>query len=228
MKMINLAITAAAAALTLTTALADTTTNINFTANQTVPDADANGLVLNGTVSGLTGDIVSLNVTLDITNGFNGDLYAYLVGPNSGFAVLLNRTGVSNNASAFGYGNAGFNITLSDLSANNVHFYQNFGPGYNSGGQLLGTWQTDGRNIDPMTNAPAAFLAAGQTAMLSSLNGSNPNGTWTLFLADLSSGGTSKVLDWGLILTIPEPTTLALGLCGLALFAAQRARKNRR
>ena len=227
MKMIKLALTAAAA-LTLTTALADTTSSFNFTANQTVPDADPNGLILNGTVSGLTGSIINVNVTLDITNGFNGDLYAYLVGPNAGFAVLLDRVGVSNNASAFGYGNAGFNITLSDLTANNVHFYQNFGPGFNSGGQLLGTWQTDGRNIDPMTNTPAAFLTAGQTAMLSSMDGVDANGTWTLFLADLSTGGTSKVLDWGLVLTVPEPTTVALGLCGLAMFAVQRSRKNRR
>lgn len=224
MKTKQLALTAALVLSLGTAALADTTTTNNFAANQTVPDADANGLALNGTVSGLSGKIVNVNVTLDITNGFNGDLYAYLVGPNGGFAVLFNRVGVSNNASAFGYGNAGFDITLSDSSANDVHYYQNFGPGYNAAGQLTGTWQTDGINIDPGTNTPAAFLTAGQTAMLASLDGVDANGVWTLFLADMSSGGVATVNNWGLVITVPEPTTLALGAMGLGLVAWHRKR----
>src|SRR5262249_55573664 len=144
----------------------------------------------------------------------------------AGFAILLDRVGASNNASAFGYGNAGFNVTISDSSANDVHFYQNFSPIYNSGGQLTGSWMTDGRNIDPMTNAPAAFLTAPQSALLSSMNGVDANGTWTLFLADLSSGGNSTVLSWGLTLTVPEPTTISLGALGLVLLAIKRSRKS--
>jgi MYXO-CTERM domain-containing protein len=227
MKTKQLAMTAALALSLITTALADTTTTNTFSANQTIPDADANGLVLNGTVSGLSGKIVNVNVTLDITNGFNGDLYAYLVGPNGGFAVLFNRVGVSNNASAFGYGNAGFDITLSDSSANDVHYYQNFGPSYNAAGQLTGTWGTDGINIDPGTNTPSAFLTAGQTAMLASMNGVDANGVWTLFLADMSSGGLATVNNWGLVITVPEPTTLALGAMGLGLLALHRKRSRK-
>ena len=222
MKTNQLALTAALVLSLGTAALADTTTTNNFAANQTIPDADANGLALNGTVSGLVGQIVNVNVTLDITNGFNGDLYAYLAGPNGGFAVLFNRVGVSNNASAFGYGNAGFDITLSDSSANDVHYYQNFGPSFNAAGQLTGTWQTDGINIDPITNTPSAFLTAGQTAMLASMNGLNANGVWTLYLADLSSGGVATVNNWGLVITVPEPSPIALAACGLVLFVIVR------
>jgi MYXO-CTERM domain-containing protein len=59
--------------------------------------------------------------------------------------------------------------------------------------------------------------------MLGSFAGSDPNGTWTLFLADLSSGAQSTVVSWGLdIITVPEPSTVAMGLMGLALLAGLR------
>lgn len=213
-------------ALWAAAALADTTTSYTFSANQTVPDANPTGLTLstNLTVSG--GNITGLSITLNITNGFNGDLYAYLVGPNGGFAVLLNRVGVSNNASMFGYSDAGFDITLTDSGASDIHYYQSVANLVNVGGQLTGTWQPDGREINPMTNDSSAFLTAGQTASLDSFIGTDPNGTWTLFLADLSSGGNATLLGWGLNIVVPEPTTLAFGICGLGLLTAMR-RKNR-
>ena len=208
-------------------ALADTTNSFTFSANQTIPDANPTGLALstNLTISG--GTISDVNVTLNITNGFNGDLYAYLAGPNGGFAVLLNRVGVSNNASAFGYSTAGLNVTLDGTAANSIHYYQNFSFTLNGGGQLTGTWQPDGINIDPLS-APGWFLVAGQTALLSSLNGTDPNGTWTLFLADLSLGGNATLVDWGLQIAIPEPAPIVLGVWGLAIFGLLRRFKSPR
>jgi hypothetical protein len=47
----------------------------------------------------------------------------------------------------------------------------------------------------------------------------NANGTWTLFLADLSGGDQSQLLNWGLeISVVPEPTTWAL--LGFGVLAA--------
>jgi subtilisin-like proprotein convertase family protein len=196
-------------------------TNVTFAVNQGIPDANANGLASFGSIAMPYNTIASLTVSLDITGGANGDLYAYLTGPNGGFAILLNRTGVSNNASAFGYSDAGFNVTLSDAAANgDVHFYQNVSTP--NGGQLTGTWAPDGRNIDPM-GSPATFLTAGRTATLSSFGGTNPNGTWTLFVADLTSGGQATLVSWGLDITaVPEPSTVAMGLMGLAMLAGFR------
>jgi subtilisin-like proprotein convertase family protein len=200
-------------------------TNITFLVNQTIPDANAAGLTLPQNLTLLPGAISDVKVSLDITGGFNGDLYAYLAGPGGGFAVLLNRVGVSNNASVFGYSDAGLNATFSDAAANgNIHYYQNvITP---MGGQLLGTWQPDGINIDPRST-PSAFLGAGQAAMLSSLNGLNPNGPWTLFLADLSAGSQSTVVSWGLDITttVPEPQSLAL--LGLATLFFSWRRQSR-
>ena len=155
--------------LTLMTVLAVTTAawgqnliTTNITVNTVVPDNNPSGLAEAFTISGVSGAISNVTVSLDVTGGFNGDLYAYLAGPG-GFAVLLNRSGVSG-TSTYGYSDAGFNITLSDASANNIHFYQNvLNPG---GGQLTGTWAPDGESISPLSS-PSSFPTT-PTATLSS------------------------------------------------------------
>ena len=212
-----------------TTALAQTSeTMYNFNVNQTIPVNNPLGLTLqtNLTVNvASAAQIQSVTVSLNVTNGFNGDLYAYLDGPNGGYAVLLNRVGVSNNATQFGYSDAGLNVTFSDAAANSIQYYQSAGYSINSGGQLTGTWQPEGVNIPP-NSPPADFFGASQTALLDSFEGTNPNGDWTLFLADLSAGSPSTVVSWGLdIVTVPEPSTLALmalGVMGVALIARRQ------
>jgi subtilisin-like proprotein convertase family protein len=194
----------------------------NFTNSVTVPDATVEGVALATNLTGMSGAINNVNVTLNITGGFNGDLYAYLAGPTGGFAVLLNRVGVSNSTSMFGYGNPGFNVTLSDAAANgNIHYYQNvLNPGAS---QLTGTWQPDGANLDPQSS-PSSFFGAPQSALLGSFNGSNPNGVWVLFLADVAAGSQSTVVSWGLAITttVPEPSALALTGAGLMAFLGYR------
>ena len=205
-------------------AVAQTTTNYSFTfsANVAVPDGNASGLALTTGLTGLGGTITSLTVSLDISGGYNGDLYAYLRGPNGGFAVLLNRVGITT-GNAFGYPDTGFDVAFDDsANANNIHFYQNFDYQLNGSGQLTGTWSSDGRNIDPQS-APSLFDTTLPTALLTSFDGTNPDGTWTLFLADLSSGGQSTVVTWGLsIETVPEPSACALLAIGILLGARKR------
>jgi len=203
----------AGVALMGSVAISQTTYSYTFTNGAAIPDGSLSGLALSTNLAGISPSTINnVNVTLNLSGGYNGDLYAYLAGPNGGFAVLLNRAGVSNGASAFGYGDSGMNVTFSDGAGNDFHFYQNVG-GYSLNGTM---WQPDGRNIDPLSD-PSAFLTAGQTALLSSFNGTDANGTWTLFLADLSGGGQSSLISWGLdITTVPEPSTLALTALGLA------------
>ena len=202
-------------------------TNFTFSVNQPIPDGNPNGMALATNLAGMSGTINNVTASLNISGGYNGDLYAYLVGPNGGFAVLLNRVGVSNSTSAFGYSDSGMNVTFSDSAANDIHYYQNVG-GYSLTGT---TWQPDGINIDPQSD-PNAFSSAPQTAMLSSFDNDNPNGQWTLFLADLSSGGQATIVSWSLdiVTTVPEPSVCALiGLGGLCLAVAMhRSRDNRK
>ena len=77
------------------------------------------------------------------------------------------------------------------------------------GNQLTGTWQEDGRNVDPN----AVTDASARSAFLSSFNHLDPNGTWTIFFADMSSGDQSTFGSWSLEITaVPEPVTIALGI----------------
>src|ERR1017187_1285093 len=198
-------------ALALGSAVASAQVNTNsFTLNenQTVPDGSPIGLTLTTNLSGLGGSIMAITLTLDITGGFNGDLYAYLAGPNGGLAILLNRVGV-NGGSAFGYSDAGLNITLSDGAPNgNIHDYQTVS-GYAA---LLngGLWSPDGRNIAPLS-AGGLLAVAATTSNFSVFGGANPNGAWRLFVADLSGGGTTTFNSATLtIISVPEPSSLAL------------------
>lgn len=202
-------------ALMLATAIARAQSNYiyNFTENQAVPAGSPVGVSFTTNLTGMSmGGIMSISnvtVNLNITGGYNGNLYAYLAGPDGAFAVLLNRTGMSS-SNSFGSPNSGFNITLNDQSnSGNIHNYQSDSPSYNGSGQLTGTWAADGENIDP-NSAPSAFDSATDTAGLLSFAGGNPDGQWTLFLADLASGPQSTIVSWSLnITTVPEPASLS-------------------
>jgi hypothetical protein len=89
---------------------------------------------------------------------------------------------------------------------------------------LTGTWQPDGRAIDPQSS-PSSFDSASRVGF-ESFDGMNPNGTWTLFLADLSMGEQSTVVSWSLAITaIPEPTNMALGILAGGFAACQAVRR---
>src|SRR5260370_37183518 len=63
-----------------------------FNVGSTIPDEDLNGIQNSQTISGFSGNISDVNVTLEISGGFNRDFHAYLSHDNTG-AILLNRTG---------------------------------------------------------------------------------------------------------------------------------------
>jgi subtilisin-like proprotein convertase family protein len=177
----------------------------SFVNNGVVPDNDLNGLTISEAITGWSGSINNLSVTLNLTGGWNGDIYAYLY-HNGVMSVLLNQVGTPAN-SGLGYGDSGFNVTLSDTAAYSIHNYQANSPTI-TGGVVQGTWQPDGIG-------------------LSLFNGQDASGTWSLYLADENPGGEMTVNSWGLGVTIvPEPSTLALaGLGGLGMWWQLRRRK---
>jgi len=207
MSMKLTALTAAATVLTVASvAHGQLATNVSFTsANTLIPDGQLTGMAFQTTVSGLSGTVYDVTVSLDILGGINGALYAYLTGPNGGFAVLLNRSGVTG-GNSFGNTDAGLNITLTDAgSPANIHSYQADSPSFNGNGQLTGIWAPDGINLNPQSS-PTMFDAARPTADFSSFTGTSPDGTWTLFVADVVGGGDGTLVNWGLtVVTAPEP-----------------------
>lgn len=145
--------------------------------------------------------VSSLTVSLNISGGYNGDLYAYLVSPDGTMVVLMNQPGVSVNG--FGASGAGMNITLAD--------------GYTS--------------IQTVTSGGVLTGNYGAAGTLADFGGSSANGTWELYFADLSNGGgTSTLNSWALNITaVPEPVNIAmccmLGLMGVGMFSRLHRRK---
>jgi len=202
----------AMAGMASATLIQETFNQTENTANEiAIPDGNPVGIANSLSVSGSGGGAIEdVSVNLDISGGYNGDLYGYLVfQPTGGGAasmdVLLNQIGTSG-GNPFGSSGAGFNnITLSDSGVSSIH---------GATGVPTGTWKPDdgGQTLD------ATFATGGQAA----------DGTWTLFLADLSAGGgTSELVSWGVnISVVPEPVTWSLlgfaGVLGMARFIAWR------
>lgn len=189
-----------------------------------VPDGSPVGWVDAQTIDSAIREITSLTVTLDISADFNGDLYAYLT-HDSGFTTLLNRPGRTGD-NGFGYGDSGFNVTFDDASDYvDIH---NYGESVtlDPGEPLTGTWQPDARNDDPGTVTDLSP----RTAFLSSFHGLDASGEWVLYVADMSSGGSTAINSWGMEVTgvIPEPATYTLVLGGIAAALAFCGGKRRK
>jgi len=189
--------------------------NTNPDVAWTIPDGDPAGFSNSQVISGVDAPINNVSVTIHVSGGYNGDLYGYLVS-DSGFAILLNRVG-STAGNPYGSSGSGLNVTFNDETGSDIHLASTA-----PGAVLTGTFASDGRNVDPA----GALNTDARTATLSSFNGGSANGTWTLFLADVSPIGQSTLLSWSLdISVVPEPTTYALVGFGLLVAATGIVRR---
>jgi subtilisin-like proprotein convertase family protein len=167
--------------------------------NQTIYDANPSGITSSLMVSGAGSSLSAITVTLNLSGGYNGDLYGYL-SYNGTLVTLLNRVGTGSGSpiqSAFGYSTSGFNnVTLDDAATGgSIHNVQN-----------------------PGSLPTVSYTADGGS--LAAFNGVDPNGTWTLFFADQAGGNTSTLNGWSLDITaVPEPVNVALG-CFVAMLLA--------
>ena len=150
-----------------------------------IPVGNPVGVTISGTVSGLAGTVVSATVGLNISGGYDANLYSYLVSPNGTMVVLLNHPGSAGDP--FGNSGAGMNITLADGgtaitsssslatgtyaaagalsgftgSAANGTWQLFFADTVNGGGtSVLNGWSLDLTVVpEPVTTALAVFLA---------------------------------------------------------------------
>jgi hypothetical protein len=203
------------------------------TLNTAIPDGNPTGITFSHTTT--TGDanvINGVDVHLQFSGGFNGDLYGYLVfqatdNSITTTALLLNRVGRTG-AADFGYSTAGMNVILSAGAglAGNIH------------DAAIPTASTFGTRstyyaADTRTELPQGVFS-GSTPSGSGLDAfssysHNANGTWTLFLTDLSGGEVSTLVSWGLdVSVVPEPATWALLIFGAVAGGVVGARRLRR
>lgn len=159
--------------------------------------------------------IESVTMQLELEGGWNGDLYGYLVHAGQ-LAVLLNRPGkmLVNPA---GSGSSGMIVTFDDLAAGDIHLT------LPDSGVPTGFFQPDGRSSDPL----AVLDTDARTALLAVFNNQDPNGTWTLFLADQGAGDVGTLKSWSLsVNAVPEPSAaVLLGVAATALVVSGRRRR---
>ncbi len=164
-----------------------------YNVNTYIPNGNPVGLAFSENVSGAdlpAGSVISgLTVGLNISGGYNGGLVAYLVAPNGTLVSLLNQPGIS--SSPFGYGGSGLNVTLADGN-----------PGIQSASETPGVQFT------------GTYGAAGS---FSSVYGSASDGNWTLFIANLTSGGANGELNSFTLNFTAVPESMWWGL-GSGLF----------
>jgi subtilisin-like proprotein convertase family protein len=174
--------------------------------NQYIPDGPAGGVAYSFGFEDIGQQISSITVTLSISGGYDGDLYASL-SHGSSYAILLNRVGGSV-GNLYGSGSSGFVITLNMGLLNDIHNASGT-PGQPIAGS---DFSADGRvnYTDPGRDTAHTLDVFNQV---------DPHGTWTLFFADLSPGSVSTLNAWSLdITTVPEPVNAALGcLAGIFL-----------
>jgi subtilisin-like proprotein convertase family protein len=185
-------------------AVVPATLSASWNGAQTIPDNNASGLAFS---FNLAADsplfITDVTVGFTIVGGWNGDLYATL-SHDSGFSVLLNRIG-SSAANSGGSAVSGLSIELADRYLEDVHTA--------TANPLTGNYAPDGRFVNPFN----AVDTDPRTARFDSFTGLDPNGNWTLFIADVSPLAVSTIQSWtvNVGVAVPEPGRLAL--VGLAL-----------
>ena len=177
-----------------------------------IPDGDATGVGSFQTIISEITSIENITVTLDISGGFNGDLYVYLQ-HDSGFSVLLNRIGKTA-GNPFGSADPGINLSFNDLGMNpDVHLATS------GGGALNGLFNSDARNIDP----DDVVDTDPRTADLTVFSTLAAAGDWTLFVADMSTGASHTLEGWSMNISgAPEPSTALLLLLGAGVLARRR------
>jgi len=175
-----------------------------FPVNQFIPDGNPVGLAVTGMVTNFSNYslVTSVTLGLNVSGGYNGDLYAELVSPDGGVVTLFNQPGVTT-GNPFGFAGSGMNVTFSDLAIATLQSSPE-----TAGSTVTGQYQ-------PLT-------------ALNTLDYTHADGAWTLLIADeADGGGQATLVSWDLNFTtaVPEPSTLALlGISSAALLARLRRR----
>ncbi len=157
-------------------------------------------------VSGLAGGIVKATVTIsNLTHDFPDDLNILLVSPTGQGVVLMSDVGG-------GLGLSGVTLTFDDEAAASLP--DNHSPAIVSG-SYRPTNASDPNEQAPVDDFPAPAPAGPYASTLSSLAGSNPDGTWSLYIVDDQGYDHGSIADgWSLqlvtLVTINDQVMLSL------------------
>jgi hypothetical protein len=166
-------------------------------------------------VSGLGNSITSVSVEIEsFTDADPNSVGLVVVGPTGAALALLGACGGSQGISPI---NVAFSDTASSIPLNNL-VSGTFKPTQYAS---LGSFPSPGPGL--AYNSPATF---GSSTLASTFDGSNPNGTWSLYAIDSVSGSTGEISNgWNLqVNAVPEPASFSLIAVAGALLACRRRR----
>jgi uncharacterized repeat protein (TIGR01451 family) len=140
-------------------------------------------------VSGLTGAVSKVTVTLNqLTHSFPDDLDILLVGPSGQKVMLMSDVGAG--------------IAVTDVT---LTFDDSAAPIGSTTALVNGTYYpTDLVGADSDT-LPAPAPGKPYSAGLSIFNGTNPNGTWSLYVVDDTAGDSGRINGWTLNVQMATP-----------------------
>ncbi|HWH70036.1 MAG TPA: hypothetical protein VNT26_11670, partial [Candidatus Sulfotelmatobacter sp.] len=138
------------------------------------------------TVSGLSGVVGKVTVTLtNLSHTYTRDIDMLLVGPAGQSVLLMSDAGGTNSSVT------NLTLTLDDSAANSLSSSDPLTSGVFRPANFRGN---DGANDLFLSPAPAGPYGSG----LSAFNGTDPNGTWSLYLMDDEGVDTGSLGGWSL------------------------------
>jgi subtilisin-like proprotein convertase family protein len=142
-------------------------------------------------VSGLAGPVTKVTATVSgLSHTFPDDIDVLLVGPGGQRVILMSDVGGALDL-------VGVTLTFDDAAP----------AGLPDAGQVVsGTFRPTnfGTEVDPFeARAPAPPYGAA----LADFNGTNPNGTWSLFIVDDLSDDNGALTGWSITITTEDPAT---------------------
>ena len=162
-----------------------------------IPDNNPAGVSVTADAAGIGGPITNVQVQLDITHTWVGDIVIDLTSPDGTTVRLLDQPNVP--LGTFGCSNNDINVLFADGQPDPESICSGTPPQ----GNTADPW--------PVTDAspvPGQFMA--------DFNGEDGNGTWTLTVSDNAAGDTGTINDWSLIIE-PAPT----GTCTICVAGAE-------
>jgi subtilisin-like proprotein convertase family protein len=170
-------------------------------------------------VSGLDFQTIShLSITLDgLTHSFPSDLDIVLAGPGGQLSMLMSEVGGDTKFPV-----SDLTLTLDDLAANSLPINSAL-----SSGTFKPTRQFPTLSFQFPSPAPAGSSSA--PAALSVFNGTDPNGTWNLFVVDESSPDSGTISrGWSMeVTTVPEPGNFEFAALAMGCMVAIRRWRRR-
>jgi subtilisin-like proprotein convertase family protein len=162
----------------------------------TIPDSGPGSpYPSNIAVSGLYSTLTNVNVILQrLTHTYPDDIDVLLVGPAGQNLIIMSDVGGT-------FGVADITLTLDDAAATLLP---------DAGPLTTGTFRPN--NVGAGDPFPAPAPAPSAATQLNVFNGTNPNGTWSLYVVDDSPGDLGQFqTGWCLVLaaTTPTPTPTA-------------------